>query len=149
MKTHHPPHTSHPLRIAGLALAMVTVTALAAVPACGNSNPVPPGTSSSVAGSSGATTGTGGSSTTGSGASTTSGTGGATTSGTGGATTVGTGGNDAGPPCVPDGGATGCYSCPPTTTDEFLNACAANDQCSHFDNTARIPGWDGGPLPVP
>ncbi len=57
---------------------------------------------------------------------------------------------DGGAACVSDGGATSCYSCPPQTNEQFLNACAPNgDQCTHFDNATGLPFWDGGALPVP
>jgi len=51
------------------------------------------------------------------------------------------GGN--GDPCAGDGG---CYACPPTTTEQYLNQCSAFG-CSHFDN-ARLPYYvPGQPLP--
>ena len=56
----------------------------------------------------------------------------------------GPGGNDGGgDDCLGDGG---CYSCKPTTTEEFLNHCSPYG-CSHFDN-ARLPYYHPGqPLP--
>ena len=59
-------------------------------------------------------------------------------SGTGGG---GTGG--APPNCD---GPNGCYSCPPKTGNQFLNACT-NSQCSPFDNVARLPLYNNGNLP--
>jgi hypothetical protein len=138
--------SSQSARLTFLALPLLTAVAFAVGPACSSaSNPAPPGTSSVSSTASSGATGTGGAT------SSTTGTGG-TASGTGGATsgTGGTGGTgfDAGPPCVSDGGDAGCYSCPPTNTNEFLNACAGStDQCTHFDNATRLPAWDGGALP--
>ena len=52
-------------------------------------------------------------------------------------------GGDGGVSCTDDGG---CYSCPPTTNDQFLNHCTTVG-CSHFDN-ARLPYYvPGQPLP--
>lgn len=109
------------------------ITALAA-PACdSDGNPTPPTTSSSGSGGSTTTSsGTGGTATTSS-----SGTGGA---GTGGANTGGGGGA---PNCD---GPNGCYSCPPTKNEQFLNACTSA-QCSPFDNAARLPLYNNGNLP--
>lgn len=117
-------------------------------PACSSNNPAPPGTGGSSTSSTTTTsssTGTGGAGDAGTSSS---------SSGTGGS---GTGGGDAGgdasidaEPCVSDGGDAGCYSCPPGTTDQFLNQCApGGDQCTHFDNATQLPFWDGGALPVP
>jgi protocatechuate 3,4-dioxygenase beta subunit len=48
-------------------------------------------------------------------------------------------------------GAGGCFSCPPTTTSQFLNQCTGA-QCSGFDNATRIPSSDflpdGGLIPL-
>jgi hypothetical protein len=42
----------------------------------------------------------------------------------------------------------GCWNCAPQTNVEFLNQCApAGVTCAPFDNNARLPGYDGGPLP--
>ncbi len=43
-------------------------------------------------------------------------------------------------------GANGCYACPPTATEQYLNACTGA-QCSPFDNVARWPLYNGGKLP--
>ena len=43
-------------------------------------------------------------------------------------------------------GADACYACSPATTIEFLNACTSA-QCLPFDNTARLPLYNGGNLP--
>jgi hypothetical protein len=40
---------------------------------------------------------------------------------------------------------TGCVMNPMTNSD-FLNQCNGMT-CNHFDNTTRIPAWDGGALP--
>jgi hypothetical protein len=47
--------------------------------------------------------------------------------------------------CVGDGG---CFSCKPTTNEQFLDHCSGSS-CSPFDNKTRIPAatWDGGALP--
>jgi hypothetical protein len=141
MKTHRP---SHATRIAFFTLPALVALAVGAAPACSTSNPAPPtsGSSTSVSSSSGA----GGSSTASSSSSSSSGSGGG---GASSSSSGGTGG-DAGAPCVSDGGDAGCYSCPPTTTNQFLNACApGGDQCTHFDNATQLPFWDGGALPAP
>jgi hypothetical protein len=46
--------------------------------------------------------------------------------------------------------ANGCYSCPPTTNDQFLNACS-DGGCKPFSNTARLKNLtsDGGVPPLP
>jgi hypothetical protein len=136
---------SYPTRLALLCLPAAAALVVGLAPGCSSSNPSPPSSGTSSSSSSGAG-GAGGASTSASSTTTTaSGTGGGGTSSSG-----GTGGGDGGPACVPDGGATGCYSCPPKTNDEFLNACAPNgDQCTHFDNATSLPFWDGGALPVP
>jgi hypothetical protein len=42
----------------------------------------------------------------------------------------------------------GCWNCAPQTNVEFLNQCAGTGvTCAPFDNYARLPGYDGGPLP--
>jgi hypothetical protein len=46
--------------------------------------------------------------------------------------------------CGSDGG---CYKCTPTTNDEFLNQCTAS-ACTPFDNTTRLPNYDGGLPPL-
>src|SRR5579871_5852459 len=134
----------HPrARLALLALGALALALAGASPACSNDNqaPPPPGTTGSGA-STTTTNTTGGSTTTTTSTTTTAGTG-----GTGGGTADA--GPDSGPPCVSDGGATGCFSCPPQTNAQFLNACtSSSDQCTHFDNTSRLPFWDGGPLPA-
>jgi hypothetical protein len=45
-------------------------------------------------------------------------------------------GGEAGTPPIPAGclGADGCYSCAPTNTNQFLNACVAGGCPAHFDN---------------
>ncbi len=143
MKTLRP---SHRARLVLFGLPAVLGLVASVVPACSSSNPAPPGTSSSVSSTTSSSSGgTGGGGGAGTSSASSAGTGGATTSSSG-----GTGGGDAGPPCVSDGGATGCYSCPPATNEQFLNACAPNgDQCTHFDNATQLPFWDGGALPVP
>ena len=65
-----------------------------------------------------------------------------TSAGTTGSTSSTGGGCDAG----------GCYSCPPTTSDEILNACT-DAGCKSFENGKRLQHLtaDGGlpPLPSP
>jgi len=63
------------------------------------------------------------------------------------ATIVDAGTPDAGESCLDAGG---CFSCPPTVTREFLNACTGTD-CSPFDNATRLGGLlpDGGLPPLP
>jgi hypothetical protein len=58
------------------------------------------------------------------------------TAGTGGA--AGAGGN-----CQ---GENGCYACPPTTLEHYLNRCTGA-QCVPFDDAARLPLYNGGNLP--
>jgi hypothetical protein len=123
--------------------AGVILTIGAAIAACSSdSNPAPPNnfTTSSGASStaSSSASGTGGSDST----STTTTTGTTSATGTGGAGGGGTGG--APPNCD---GPNGCYSCPPKTGDQFLNACTGS-QCSPFDNVARLPLYNNGNLPA-
>jgi len=40
----------------------------------------------------------------------------------------------------------GCWSCTPTTTPQFLNQCTGST-CSPFANATRLPNYDGGALP--
>jgi hypothetical protein len=142
MKTSH----SSRARVAFLGLAPLVVTAFVVAPACGNNNNAAPPTPTSTATASSSGSQSGASTST----SSTSGGGGAGGAGssTASSSSGGTGGGDGGPPCVSDGGATGCYSCPPQTNSQFLNACAsATDQCTHFNNVTRLPFYDGGTLP--
>ena len=143
MKT---PRLSYQTRLALLGLPALAALVIGLAPACSSTNPAPPtSASSSTSGSTSSSSGGGGA-----GGATTSSSASTTASGTGGASTSSSSGGDGGPACVSDGGATGCYSCPPTTNDQFLNACAPNgDQCTHFDNASKLPFWDGGALPVP
>ncbi|AKT40099.1 hypothetical protein [Chondromyces crocatus] len=71
----------------------------------------------------------------------------ATTSGpgTGGGGGVGGAGGAGGvdPACL---GPDGCYACDPATDTQFHNACT-DAQCSPFDDTARLPLFNGGALP--
>jgi len=68
---------------------------------------------------------------------------GSTSTGTDGAGGGGDGGSDgAGGGCTEDG----CYSCEPTRTEHFLDACTES-QCSPFDNAARLPLFADGDLP--
>ncbi len=39
-----------------------------------------------------------------------------------------------------------CFSCEPTQTSEFLNACT-DGTCFPFDNEARLPRYNHGELP--
>jgi hypothetical protein len=39
----------------------------------------------------------------------------------------------------------GCWSCPPTVNEQFLNHCSGLS-CQPFDNK-RVTKWDGGTLP--
>jgi hypothetical protein len=102
-----------------------------AVAACSSeTNQKPPDnnfTTSSATSSSTSATGTGGAG------------GGGTSSVTGGG---GTGG--APPNCD---GPNGCFSCPPKTGNQLLNACTGS-QCSPFDNVARLPLYNNGNLPA-
>ncbi len=41
----------------------------------------------------------------------------------------------------------GCWSCTPATTSEFLNQCTSS-QCSPFANATRLPNYDGGLPPL-
>jgi hypothetical protein len=93
--------------------------------ACGpsNNNPTPPTF----------TTGSGGS----------AGEGGQGGAGGGSGGAAGNGGGGGGANCD---GPSGCYACPPKSTDQFLNACT-NAQCSAFDNVARLPLYNSGNLP--
>lgn len=67
-----------------------------------------------------------------------------------------TGGDTVEPPDVePDvpvncDGPDGCYACPPTTQDQFLNACT-DAASAVFDNEARLPllNADGSLPPLP
>jgi hypothetical protein len=131
-----------------VALAFGAVLALA--PACGssNSNPKP---SNPVGGSGGV----GGSSNPGSGGTANPGTGGTANPGTGGSN-PGTGGaNSTGGAAGAAGaagsggnctGTDGCYSCTPTTNDQFLNACTTAD-CAPFDNSTLSMLGPSGQLP--
>src|SRR6478735_4876488 len=47
------------------------------------------------------------------------------------------------PACV---GTNGCYACEPKQLVEFLNQCSGS-QCAPFDNSTRLPLYDGGALP--
>lgn len=73
-----------------------------------------------------------------------------TANGTGGATSTGTTSSSTSSGGSCDAG--GCYSCPPTTSDEILNACT-DAGCKSFDNGKRLQHLtaDGGlpPLPKP
>lgn len=56
---------------------------------------------------------------------------------------------DTGPPedaaaCTAD---SGCWSCTPQTTTEFLNQCTSS-QCSPFNNATRLPDYDGSLPPL-
>lgn len=113
-----------------------------------SSNPTPhnSGGSSGKGGSGGSSGkgGTGGANTGGSGGSNTGGTAGSSTGGSGGGNTGGAAGSAN---CVPDGSA--CYSCPATTTEQFLNHCT-NATCTAFDNSKLTQlAADGGLPPLP
>ena len=41
----------------------------------------------------------------------------------------------------------GCWSCTPASTPEFLNQCTSS-QCSPFANATRLPNYDGGLPPL-
>jgi hypothetical protein len=128
-----------------LGLATLALILSSAAPACSSNNQAPPSTSTnSTTATGGGTTTTSTTSTTSSTTTTTTGTGGTG----GGSADGGPDSGDAGPPCVSDGGTTGCFSCPPQTNAQFLTQCApSGDQCTSFDNAARLPFWDGGALP--
>ncbi len=61
--------------------------------------------------------------------------GGSTSSSAGNSSTGGSMGVGGGSACVPDT-TKDCYSCPATTTDQFLNECSGAS-CQKFDNTAK------------
>lgn len=132
--------SSRTVRLAAVSLLFSVLGVAAAMPACSNSNEAPPGITGGGASPTTSTPGTGGST-----ATTTTDSTSSTSSDDGGGQIV-----DAGPPCVPEGGPGDCYSCPPQTDEQILNSCVpAGDQCTHFDNAARLPFWDGGALPAP
>lgn len=123
--------------------ASVIFTLGAAIAACSSeSNPKPPdnnfttssGSTSATSSASGTGGAGGGSTSTSSGSSTSS------TSATG----TGGGGTGGAPPNC--NGPNDCYSCPPKTGNQFLNACTGS-QCSPFDNVARLPLYNNGNLP--
>lgn len=116
-------------------LALLAVTAFAtanAITACSSGdNPTPPDTNfTTSSGTTTSATGTGGA-------------GGGETSSSA-ATGTGGGGTGGAPPNCD--GPNGCYSCPPKTGTQFLNACTGS-QCSPFDNVARLPLYNNGTLP--
>ena len=82
-------------------------------------------------------------------ASGTGGAGGGATASSGSSTSTATGTGGGGTGGVPPNcdGPSGCYSCPPKTGNQFLNACT-NSQCSPFDNVARLPLYNNGNLPA-
>ncbi len=58
----------------------------------------------------------------------------------------GAGSTDGGVACVTDAG---CYSCPPTNTTQFENACTTGESCVRYDNATNLPFWNGQyPLPA-
>jgi hypothetical protein len=115
-------------RRASILAALVCVSA-AAISACSSeSNPKPPDTEFTTS-SSTTTSATG--------------TGGAGGGGTSSSSATGTGGSGGAQSCD---GPNGCYSCPPKTGAQFLNACTTT-QCSPFDNVKRLPLYNNGNLP--
>ncbi|APR83760.1 Hypothetical protein A7982_09109 [Minicystis rosea] len=103
--------------------------AIFSAPACGGEgNPTPPTTASSGTGDTTSSSSSGGG----------GGAGGATAS-----SSSSGGGTGGAPNCD---GPNGCFSCSPTKTVEFLNACT-DAQCSPFDNVARLPLYNNGNLP--
>lgn len=62
-----------------------------------------------------------------------------------GGTTAGGDGSSSGD-CGADFDAGQCYPCTATNTDQLLNACTTSN-CVPFDDTARVPNFDGS-LPV-
>ena len=109
-------------------LAALVGASAAAISACSSeSNPKPPDTTFTT--SSSTTTGAGGA---GGGSSSSS-------------SATGTGGDGSGGAANCDG-PNGCYSCPPKTGSQFLNACTST-QCSPFDNGKRLPLYNNGNLP--
>ncbi len=112
-------------------LAALASASAAVISACSSeSNPKPPDTEFTTS-SSTTTSATG--------------TGGAGGGGTSSSSATGTGGGGTGGAANCDG-PNGCYSCPPKTGSQFLNACTSA-QCSPFNNVARLPLYNNGNLP--
>jgi hypothetical protein len=130
------------LRAAPFAGAIFAIAT--AIAACSSeSNPKPPDNNFTT--SSGTTSGSDSTTTSASGTggdgSATSSTGSSASTGTG----AGGGGTGGAPPSCD--GVNGCYSCPPKTGNQLLNACTGS-QCSPFDNVARLPLYNSGNLPA-
>jgi hypothetical protein len=115
-------------RRAALFAVLFSAFAIAITACSSESNPKPPDTNfTTSSGTSSSATGTGG-----------AGGGSASSS-----SATGTGGAGGAPNCD---GPNGCYSCPPKTGAQLLNACTTS-QCSPFDNVARLPLYNNGTLP--
>jgi hypothetical protein len=143
--------TPKTLRIAGALLLPIAITTTALAVSCssGNSNPQPQvpvyTTDSGSDGGSAVQPEAGGGTETGSGADTGGG-------GEGGGGTPDASNDGPTFDALPDVDAAactsdaGCWSCPPSSTSQFLNQCT-NSTCSPFDNGSRVPSYDGGALP--
>ena len=128
----------HARTLALIGLATLALILSSATPACSSNNAAPPSTTSN----SSTTTSSGGGTTTTTTSTTTTTTG---TGGTGGGSADGgPDSGEAGPPCVSDGGATGCFSCPPQNNAQFLTQCAPSGDPVHHTSTtprgAALPG---------
>jgi hypothetical protein len=142
--------------------AILALSGAVAFAACSSNddNPTPTPTFTSGSGGAGGSAGGGSGGDQGTGG---DGTGGSTGGSAGGGGTAGSGGAAGSAGGVSDGGAggpkdaapdinpalctsdAGCWSCPPLKPEDFLNHCTAS-QCSHFDDSTRLPPQyrDGG-----
>lgn len=126
--------------------ASVIFTIATAIAACSSeSNPKPPDNNFTT--SSGSTSGSDATSTTTTSASGTGGSSATSSTGSSASSTTGAGGGGTGGAPPNCDGVNGCYSCPPKTGNQLLNACTGA-QCSPFDNVARLPLYNNGNLPA-
>jgi hypothetical protein len=150
MRTQSPSRSTVRAAVFGVIVFGSTCLGVASCSSNDSSNPAPPVnsfTTSSSTGNGGATSSASTSTST-----APSGGGGGTTATTASASS-GSGGGSGGaggqPACAltSDAGPVGCYACAPKTEPQFLNQCTGS-QCSHYDNVANLPLYNGGNLPA-